>query len=107
MVAPWTVIAMVLPSMLALSGLAALAAEAARNPWLGLLAAGAWAVASIAVMEYAVAPLPLQVLFYADAYATSGTTWVNSGVTLMMAALLWAGAAWVMERHRAEGRDAA
>lgn len=105
--APWTLMAMVWPSMLALGGLAALTAEVFRSPWPGLLAAWTWAGASIAAMEYAVAPLPLQVLFYSDAYGSSGETWANSAVTLGVAMVLWGGAGWMMGRARAQGRDVA
>ena len=105
---PWIVLAMVLPSMLALGGLAAFVAELARSPWPGLLAAWAWAGASIAAMGYRVVPpLPLEVLFYTDSYSMTSVTWVNSAVTLVVALLLWGGAGWLMERARAQGRDAA
>jgi hypothetical protein len=105
--APWMLMAMVWPSMVALGGLAALAAEALRSPWPGLIAAWAWAGASVAAMGYAVAPLPLQVLFYADAYAPTAETWANSAVTLGVALVLWGGAGWLMGRARARGWDAA
>lgn len=80
---------------------ALVAMEAARSPWAGLPTT--WAGASVAETEYAVTPLPLTRLFYADAYASTGETWVNSAVILGMALLQWDGKGWLMGRAPAQG----
>lgn len=104
---PWTVLALVLPAALFLGGLTAFVAEWAHHPAAGLVAGMWWALGALAVMEYGpFPPPPLIVLFAPVAYPSATPVWLNAGVALAAALLLWWGAERIMARARTSGSRA-